>query len=566
MAQHKPREAAKETLESIVVALILAFVFRAFIVEAFIIPTGSMAPTLYGAHGTILCNDCGTEFGYGLRDLADGRPGSIVRSNDYAYCPNCRTGNTRLATNDIDRNPEAGDRILVLKWSYDIGIPQFGPQRWDVTVFKDPSDGATNFIKRLVGVPNEVLMIVDGDIYTLPLSELSQESLTALDEIRQEKYAIRTGQQSGRLSPTPRFVLEELDRKSRITRKSAKAQDSLWLPAYDHDMKPRNARTSQPYWQPLTPDQTGWQEKGRRFLFEGLTEAEDILELRGPPLRATCAYNISAGGNRPGPIKPNATYPPYVHDQRVRFVLRPETREGGVAIQLRKGQRIFDGLIGFDGQVSIKEKASTKPRPRPVMMSKTIDPLVPGRSIEVSMENLDYRLTLSVDGEVVLQTSDDPSSDRYFGPTLPALRKGITRREARPRIIGHGGKFELSHVAVHRDVYYYLDPGSNSMAGAWPRSGWGSKENPIMLREGEFFMLGDNTAASKDSRLWDNVCDILAPRGDAVQLGTVPRDQLIGRAFFVYWPSMQRVDWFDRMPLLSRWGVVPDVGRMRWIR
>ncbi len=40
----------KETVESILVAFILAFVFRAFVVEAFVIPTGSMAPTLYGAH------------------------------------------------------------------------------------------------------------------------------------------------------------------------------------------------------------------------------------------------------------------------------------------------------------------------------------------------------------------------------------------------------------------------------------------------------------------------------------------------------------------------------------
>ena len=63
-------EGIKDTIESIVVALILAFVFRAFVVEAFVIPTGSMATTLYGAHGTILCEDCGTEFAYGVRDSA----------------------------------------------------------------------------------------------------------------------------------------------------------------------------------------------------------------------------------------------------------------------------------------------------------------------------------------------------------------------------------------------------------------------------------------------------------------------------------------------------------------
>ena len=81
------REGIKETIESIVIALILAFVFRAFVVEAFVIPTGSMAPTLYGAHGTIICEDCGVEFGYGLRDLAEKRKVVPVRATARAICP-----------------------------------------------------------------------------------------------------------------------------------------------------------------------------------------------------------------------------------------------------------------------------------------------------------------------------------------------------------------------------------------------------------------------------------------------------------------------------------------------
>ena len=96
-----------------------------------------------------------------------------------------------------------------------------------------------------------------------------------------------------------------------------------------------------------------------------------------------------------------------------------------------------------------------------------------------------------------------------------------------------------------------------------PRDGWGGPNSPILLREDEFFMLGDNTAASKDSRLWDVLGPHLRERGNKFQLGTVPRDQLIGRAFFVYWPSGHRIDW---LPLLNKFGIIPDVGRMRWIR
>ena len=48
---------------------------------------------------------------------------------------------------------------------------------------------------------------------------------------------------------------------------------------------------------------------------------------------------------------------------------------------------------------------------------------------------------------------------------------------------------------------------------------------PIMIGADEYFMLGDNRAQSCDSRSW----------------GTVPRDNLIGPVFFVYWP-IERID------------------------
>src|SRR5436853_4162611 len=56
------KENIKETIESILVAFILAFVFRAFVVEAFVIPSGSMAPTLLGAHMRYRCEECGYQF------------------------------------------------------------------------------------------------------------------------------------------------------------------------------------------------------------------------------------------------------------------------------------------------------------------------------------------------------------------------------------------------------------------------------------------------------------------------------------------------------------------------
>ena len=97
----------KETVEQILIAFILAFIFRAYVVEAFVIPTGSMAPTLLGAHLRYRCPDCGYRFtvNYGaegegddlfvpaaavLRERQNGRYTGREFGRTYAInCPNC---------------------------------------------------------------------------------------------------------------------------------------------------------------------------------------------------------------------------------------------------------------------------------------------------------------------------------------------------------------------------------------------------------------------------------------------------------------------------------------------
>ena len=44
-----------------------------------------------------------------------------------------------------------GDRIIVGKFAYEFS----DPERWDVIVFKFPGNANMNYIKRLVGLPNE---------------------------------------------------------------------------------------------------------------------------------------------------------------------------------------------------------------------------------------------------------------------------------------------------------------------------------------------------------------------------------------------------------------------------
>ena len=126
----KARSRAAEianTFEWLITAFALAFVFRAFVMEAFRIPTGSMASTLLGAHYTMRCTQCGYKYYYGQNIYAPARLRGQARQ-EYSRCPSC--GYYQITAGDMA--PSSGDRILVLKCIY-----QFEePKQWDVVVLR----------------------------------------------------------------------------------------------------------------------------------------------------------------------------------------------------------------------------------------------------------------------------------------------------------------------------------------------------------------------------------------------------------------------------------------------
>lgn len=154
--------AGRETVESIVVAIVLALLFRAFVAEAFVIPTGSMAPTLMGAHKDMTCLECGQPFQVGASIETKHVPqrATVVGS----VCPNCGYLNPLDLAENSDHATFNGDRILVSKFAYALN----DPERWDVIVFKFPGNPKQNYIKRLVGLPEETLRIRHGDVLARP--------------------------------------------------------------------------------------------------------------------------------------------------------------------------------------------------------------------------------------------------------------------------------------------------------------------------------------------------------------------------------------------------------------
>ena len=131
-------KAVRETIESVVIALVLAFLFRSFEAEAFVIPTGSMADTLKGRHKDVVCQQCGYEHQVGDSEHP-GDPTPVTGG----ICPLCRYPN-QYDLQNRDYSSFTGDRILVSKFIYDF----HEPDRWDVIVFKFPENAKQNYIDR----------------------------------------------------------------------------------------------------------------------------------------------------------------------------------------------------------------------------------------------------------------------------------------------------------------------------------------------------------------------------------------------------------------------------------
>ena len=158
---------AREVCESLIVALFLAFLFKTFEAEAFVIPTGSMAPTLKGRHKDVECSQCGYPFQTSASEEVDS---STNRRNGRhvvaGTCPQC--GYTQYFGDEVPDPSDdkiapsyTGDRILVSKLQFDF----HDLKRFDVSVFRSPAEPRVNFIKRIVGLPNENLRIQYGDLF-----------------------------------------------------------------------------------------------------------------------------------------------------------------------------------------------------------------------------------------------------------------------------------------------------------------------------------------------------------------------------------------------------------------
>jgi signal peptidase I len=490
--QRRPEGSIRETLESILIAFVLAFVFRAFVVEAFVIPTGSMAPTLLGQHAHLTCPQCGYRYTIGPTETLLQTP--ICPMCDYAIPVSNKT------LSQIARGPDAGDRILVLKYPY-----QFSePTRWDVVVFKNPKKPEENYIKRLVGLPGEELRLVAGNVYTRPLA----------------------GDKG--MGPW------------QIQRKPAFVQRAVWQPIYHSTFYPLDAqiRPWKTPWQPAGPTADRWtlSDNGQEYRFNSPDAQPGVLSFRFSRRTASQYYAYNMLGRGPGEE--------FVDEMRIAATVIPQGPGARATFTTTGRSMAFRAVIEPDGKISLHRSVMGETGPgawsEPLVQGRT-RPLPADRASRVEFWHADQALSLWIDGALAAYWTYDMDMDQ------PANVQP-TRQPPAAAIEVQGPTVAMRDIELDRDLYYTQSFG---------RPIFGAATNPAVIPPDRFFVMGDNSPQSEDSRLWGFVDEWVAFYTD-VETGLVPRDLMIGRAFFVYFPA----------PLpLSPDGpaVIPNFGNMRFI-
>ncbi|MDP6345758.1 MAG: signal peptidase I [Alphaproteobacteria bacterium] len=116
----KRGESLRETIKTVVYAVLIALVIRTVAYEPFNIPSGSMLPTLL--------------------------------IGDYVFVAKFPYGYSR---HSLPLSPPVFDGRIV----------EDPVERGDIAVFKLPKDNATDYIKRIIGLPGDRIQVIDGVLH-----------------------------------------------------------------------------------------------------------------------------------------------------------------------------------------------------------------------------------------------------------------------------------------------------------------------------------------------------------------------------------------------------------------
>jgi signal peptidase I len=459
----------RRLLETAGLLLCVLLILRVLGSEPYSVPTGSMAPTLLGNHQAVNCPRCGYP-------VLVGAPNGEGRRHGLPSCPNC--GCTEL---ELDHVPVSrGDQLLVNKNVFDFRRPR----RWEVAVFRCPADPGKEFVKRIIGLPGESVLLWDGDVYID--HELARKSLAEFKRLRipvfDNNHQPSPDGWAPRWEAQPAGAAVALEGTALRLSGSARPDDYLWL----------------------------------RYRHWSLDEHREV------PVRDAYSYN---GGE---PAAASA-----VHDFMLECDVELLGGDGWVAFGITDGHDEFIAEVPVG---AVKEGSRLRGRqPGEEDKEETVYRTAPdfglrsGKTYRVEFAFVDRRATLAIDGRC---------------PFAPVDRPAVERRDAvvRPVQIGtRGVEVRVRNVRLFRDVHY-------------TEAGRHGVRRPLPLGAGEYFVLGDNSPNSDDSRFWSDAAGQPLP---------VRAEDFVGKPFLVHLPS-RAVEWHW---LGRQWQhQTIDWQRMRWLR
>jgi signal peptidase I len=520
------KDGVRELVECVVFVVVLVLLLKSFVAEAFVIPTGSMAETLWGYQKDITCPECNFQFPINCSQEVDPQQ-SDRKAVTGCWCPNCRK---HIVFADLGMTPKwyTGDRVLVAKFLYDLNLlGMTHPNRYDVVVFKYPEHPqrdyiAMNYIKRLIGLPGETIAIYYGKLYHRTDLEYKSDQAPELDRWKSDN--------THRDESSELFVKEESlpprDRKFKILRKAPAQIMAERRLVYDNDHQATDViGRVPPRWQtavgtpwkgddPRIPrrfESTGGGDATAWLRYQHLIPREDRSGGRRELITDFMGYNTSE--------PPDLSHAQnWVGDLMLECEVQIKEPTGQLVFELSRGPDRFHATWDLatgkctlsrlaDGSEKDLESADTQLRK-------------PG-TYRIRFANVDERLMLWVD------SSQPFGNGVAYDP--PSLR-GPTANDLEPASIGvkGGASLSVSSLKLWRDTYYTLGkpgiPDAGQFVDLSQPDQWELLQHlhplTMYVQPGHYLCLGDNSPASSDGRSW----------------GLVPQRLMLGRAMLVYWP------------------------------
>jgi signal peptidase I len=418
--------------------------------------------------------------------------------------------------------------VLVAKFLYDLGLLNMdAPKRHNVVVFKYPREPQRlhvplNYIKRLIGLPDETIVIRYGKVYVLDGMHYDDSQVKPEDLWEREHMH----------ADDPEALKRFHEGKARIIRKSTPEILSMRRLVFDNDHQPIDLQGKVPprwagegSWNPDDPlqphrfqsaassDKISWLHY--RHYIPGLERQDARREL----ISDFMGYNTWET-DRGHPHSSPTPAQNWVGDLMIECEVNVDKPEGEFVLELSKGvdrfQASWDLITGICTLNRLDENGTTE------ILATAQTSLKNSGKYRLRFANVDERLVVWVDSSLPFGDGVVYPGPRQLGPT--------EQNDLEPASIGvRGGALSVTALKLWRDTYYTanIDPPGPD-AGMTVDFGNPADWQPLRdlparsmyVQPGHFLCMGDNSPESSDGRSW----------------GLVPRRLLLGRAMMIYYP------------------------------